>query len=152
MPEIGDPAPPFDGMTHEGDRVSLGHYKGKRLALYFYPRDNTPGCTKQACNLRDNYTLLQKHNIEILGVSDDGVESHKKFVGKFDLPFPLLADTEKTTLTAYGTYGEKKMYGRTYMGTIRKTFLIDEEGVIVDIITKPKVGAHTEEILSRFGI
>jgi peroxiredoxin Q/BCP len=152
MPEIGDRAPHFEGLTQGGDLVSLDNYKGKRLALYFYPRDNTPGCTKQACNLRDNYTLLQKHNVEILGVSDDGVESHEKFAGKYELPFPLLADTDKLALNAYGTYGEKKMYGRSYMGTLRKTFLIDEEGVIVDIIEKPKVGAHSEEIIKRFGL
>lgn len=152
MPEIGDPAPHFDGMTQGDNRVTLDSYKGKRLALYFYPRDNTPGCTIQACNLRDNYTLLKKHDIEILGVSDDGVGQHDKFAAKHELPFPLLADTEKLALNAYGTYGEKKMYGRTYMGTIRTTFLIDEEGVIVDIIKKPKVGDHAQEILKRFGV
>lgn len=150
MPEIGDPAPYFQGKTQEGTSISLDDYKGKRLALYFYPRDNTPGCTKQACNLRDNYTILMENGVAILGVSDDPVEKHKKFAGKFDLPFPLLADTQKTTLNAYGVYGEKKLYGRTYFGTIRQTFLIDESGLIKHIIKKPKVGAHAEEILKAF--
>ncbi|TDI72420.1 MAG: thioredoxin-dependent thiol peroxidase [Bacteroidetes bacterium] len=150
MPEIGDPAPYFQGTTQEGTSISLDDYKGKRLALYFYPRDNTPGCTKQACNLRDNYTILMENGVAILGVSDDPVEKHKKFAGKFDLPFPLLADTQKTTLNAYGVYGEKKLYGRTYFGTIRQTFLIDESGLIKHIIKKPKVGAHAEEILKAF--
>lgn len=150
MPEIGDPAPYFQGTTQEGTSISLDDYKGKRLALYFYPRDNTPGCTKQACNLRDNYTILMENGVAILGVSDDPVEKHKKFAGKFDLPFPLLADTQKTTLNAYGVYGEKKLYGRTYLGTIRQTFLIDESGLIKHIIKKPKVGAHAEEILKAF--
>jgi len=150
MPEIGDPAPYFQGTTQEGTSISLDDYKGKRLALYFYPRDNTPGCTKQACNLRDNYTILMENGVAILGVSDDPVEKHKKFAGKFDLPFPLLADTQKTTLNAYGVYGEKKLYGRTYFGTIRQTFLIDESGLIKHIIEKPKVGAHAEEILKAF--
>lgn len=150
MPEIGDPAPYFQGTTQEGTSISLDDYKGKRLALYFYPRDNTPGCTKQACNLRDNYTILMENGVAILGVSDDPVEKHKKFAGKFDLPFPLLADTQKTTLNAYGVYGEKKLYGRTYFGTIRQTFLIDESGLIKHIIKKPMVGAHAEEILKAF--
>ncbi len=150
MPKIGDPAPYFQGTTQEGTSISLDDYKGKRLALYFYPRDNTPGCTKQACNLRDNYTILMENGVAILGVSDDPVEKHKKFAGKFDLPFPLLADTEKKTLNAYGTFGEKKLYGRTYMGTLRKTFLIDENGLIIHIIKKPKVGVHAEEILKAF--
>lgn len=150
MPEIGDPAPYFQGKTQEGTSISLDDYKGKRLALYFYPRDNTPGCTKQACNLRDNYTILMENGVAILGVSDDPVEKHKKFAGKFDLPFPLLADTQKTTLNAYGVYGEKKLYGRTYFGTVRQTFLIDESGLIKHIIKKPKVGAHAEEILKAF--
>lgn len=150
MPQIGDPAPYFEGLTQGGAHVSLDDYKGKRLALYFYPRDHTPGCTKQACNLRDNYTMLTKSRIAILGVSDDPVEKHETFAAKFDLPFPLLADTEKKTLNAYGTFGEKKLYGRTYMGTLRKTFLIDENGLIIHIIKKPKVGVHAEEILKSF--
>ncbi|GMQ82410.1 MAG: thioredoxin-dependent thiol peroxidase [Rhodothermia bacterium] len=150
MPQIGDPAPYFEGSTQEGTSISLDDYEGKRLALYFYPRDNTPGCTRQACNLRDNYTLLTENGIEILGVSDDPVEKHRKFAEKLDLPFPLLADTHKSTLNAYGTFGEKKLYGRTYMGTIRQTFLIDEKGLIKHIIKKPKVGAHAEEILRAF--
>ena len=151
MPEIGDPAPHFEGEVQGGRRLSLDDYRGKRLALYFYPRDNTPGCTKQACNLRDNFELLAEHEIHVIGVSDDPVVKHENFTKKFDLPFPLLADTEKTVLNAYGTYGEKKLYGRAYMGTLRMTFLIDENGLIKDIIKKPKVGAHAEEILNKFG-
>ena len=148
--KIGDKAPHFEGPIQGGGRVSLEDYSGKRLALYFYPRDNTPGCTKQACNLRDNFELLAEHGIHILGVSDDPVSKHESFADKYDLPFPLLADTEKATLNAFGVYGEKKNYGRTYMGTNRTTFLIDEKGVIKHIIRKPKVGVHSDEIIQAF--
>ena len=152
MLEIGDPAPHFEGETQDGTHISLDDYKGKRVALYFYPRDNTPGCTRQACNLRDNFEELKEKGIEIVGVSDDPVSKHEKFAEKFDLPFPLIADTEKTVLLAYETYGEKRLYGKTYMGTIRKTFLIDINGHIKDIIKKPKVGEHANEILKGFGV
>ncbi len=150
MPEIGDPAPHFEGPIQGGGQISLDDYKGMKVALYFYPRDNTPGCTVQACNLRDNFEMLRDHGIEIIGVSDDPVSKHEKFADKFDLCFPLLADTEKTVLIAYGVYGEKKMYGRSFLGTKRMTFLIDENGMIKHIVKKPKVREHAEEILKGF--
>jgi len=150
MPEIGDPAPHFDGPVQGGGEISLDDYAGKKVALYFYPRDNTPGCTRQACNLRDNFEMLRDHGIEIVGVSDDPISKHEKFADKHNLPFPLLADTEKTVLFAYGAYGEKKMYGRSFLGTKRVTFLIGENGMIEHIIKKPKVGEHAEQILKGF--
>lgn len=150
-PEIGTPAPTFKGETQDGS-VSSEDLRGKKIALYFYPRDNTPGCTKQACNLRDNFELLGQNGIVIVGVSDDPAAKHAKFAEKFDLPFPLIADTEHEVLNAYGARREKSMYGKKYLGTVRSTFLIDEEGVLVDIIAKPKVGQHAEEIMKRFGV
>ena len=152
MPEVGDAAPDFSGPTQDGSIVSLSDFKGKKLAVYFYPRDNTPGCTKQACNLRDNFEILQKAGVGIVGVSDDPVDKHLNFAEKFDLPFPLIADTEQEMLNAYGTYGEKNLYGRKFMGTKRTTFLIDESGTIVHVFKRPKVGEHTQEILKAFGI
>jgi peroxiredoxin Q/BCP len=151
FPEIGSPAPAFAGDTQNGT-VSSAELRGKKVALYFYPRDNTPGCTKQACNLRDHFEQLGEHGIAIVGVSDDPAAKHAKFADKYDLPFPLIADTEHEVMTAYGARGEKSMYGRKYLGTIRSTFLIDEDGVLVDIIKKPKTGKHAEEIMKRFGI
>ena len=150
MPEIGKPAPSFSGETQDG-HISSEDLKGSKIALYFYPRDNTPGCTKQACNLRDNYEALKDAGIAIVGVSDDPAAKHSKFAEKHDLPFPLIADTEHEVLEAYGVWREKNMYGRKYMGTVRSTYLIDEEGTLVDIIKRPKVGKHAEEILERFG-
>lgn len=150
-PEIGTPAPPFKGETQDGS-VSSEDLRGKKIALYFYPRDNTPGCTKQACNLRDNFEVLGQKGIVIVGVSDDPAAKHAKFAEKFDLPFPLIADTEHEVLNAYGARREKSMYGKKYLGTVRSTFLIDEGGVLVDIIAKPKVGQHAEEIMKRFGV
>ena len=118
--------------------------------LYFYPQDNTPTCTEQACNLRDNFSSLQKEGIIVLGVSPDEVAKHKKFETKFTLPFTLLADTERTIIDKYGVWGEKKMYGKAYMGLLRTTFLIDEKGIIKKIFLKPKSKQHTEEILNAF--
>ena len=120
------------------------------MVLYFYPQENTPTCTEQACNLRDNYAALQKEGIIVLGVSPDEVAKHKKFETKFTLPFTLLADTERTVIDKYGVWGEKKMYGKAYMGLLRTTFLIDEKGVIKKIFLKPKSKQHTEEILNAF--
>ena len=145
--EAGAPAPSFSGPTQSGDNISLANFKGQKIALYFYPRDNTSGCTKQACNLRDNYKLLDSEGIAIIGVSDDPVASHLKFSDKFDLPFPLIADTDRDILNAYGVWVEKNMYGRKYMGTARTTFIISEEGKIEDIIEKVKTKEHTEQIL-----
>lgn len=150
IPEAGSPAPDFSGAIQGGDSISLQDFKGRKLALYFYPRDNTPGCNRQACNLRDNYESLKSAGISIIGVSDDPVEKHDKFAAKFDLPFPLIADTEREIMTVYGAFGEKNMYGRKFMGTKRTTFLIDEDGIIVHVIKKPKVGEHTAEIMKWF--
>jgi peroxiredoxin Q/BCP len=150
MPEVGAPAPDFSGVTQDGEEISLSDFEGKKLALYFYPRDNTPGCTRQACNLRDNFSELEKQNIAIVGVSDDPVDEHVKFANKYDLPFPLIADTDRAVLHSYGTYGQKNLYGRIFMGTKRTTFLIDEDGMIRKIIKRPKVGEHADEIIKGF--
>jgi peroxiredoxin Q/BCP len=148
--EAGKPAPAFSGPTQTGETISLKQFRGQKIALFFYPKDNTPGCTKQACNLRDNYKLLETEGIAVIGVSHDPVESHVKFSDKFDLPFPLIADTDRDILDAYGVWIEKSMYGRKYMGTKRTTVLIDESGMIRHIIEKPKVGQHAEEIIKLF--
>ena len=140
----------FRSVDQNGDKVSLAQFKGKKVVLYFYPQDNTPTCTEQACNLRDNYAALQKEGIIVLGVSPDEVAKHKKFETKFTLPFTLLADTERTVIDKYGVWGEKKMYGKAYMGLLRTTFLIDEKGIIKKIFLKPKSKQHTEEILNAF--
>lgn len=145
--KAGDPAPEFQGIDQNGDTVKLSDFKGKKLIIYFYPKDNTPGCTAQSCNLRDNYTELQKQGYEILGVSQDSEKSHQKFIDKFDLPFTLLADTDHTIHEVFGTWGEKSMYGKTYMGTLRTTFVINEEGNITEVIEKVKTKDHTAQIL-----
>ena len=145
--QIGDPAPDFESLDQRGDTVKLSDFRGRKVILYFYPKDDTPGCTAQACNLRDNYAALQQQGYEILGVSSDSVASHEKFAGKFDLPFTLIADEDKHINEAYGVWKEKSMYGRTYMGTARTTFVIDEEGKIADIIEKVKTGEHTAQIV-----
>ena len=150
MPDAGSSAPAFSGTTQHGKTISLEDYAGKKLALYFYPRDNTPGCTIQACNLRDNYESLGREGIAIVGVSDDSVESHAKFATGRKLPFPLIADTERIILNSYGVYGKKKMYGRKYMGTKRVTFLIDEKQIIRKVFKKPKVSNHSAEIIQGF--
>ena len=134
--KIGDAAPDFTVNDQDGNAVSLSDYKGKKVVLYFYPKDNTPGCTAEACNLRDNYSELQSAGYEILGVSTDSEKSHQKFIEKQELPFKLLADTEKS------------MYGRKYMGTARVTFIIDENGMIENIIEKVKTKDHTTQILT----
>jgi peroxiredoxin Q/BCP len=143
----GDKAPDFEVKDQNGDTVKLSDYKGKKVVLYFYPRDNTPGCTAQACNLRDNYKALQKAGYEVLGVSSDDEKSHQKFIEKQELPFKLLADTDKTVHEKYGTWVEKNMYGRKYMGTARTTFIINEEGNISEIIAKVKTKDHTAQVL-----
>lgn len=146
--KIGDKAPEFEVNDQSGNPVKLSDYKGKKVVLYFYPKDQTPGCTTQACNLRDNYQALQKAGYEILGISSDNEKSHQRFIEKQSLPFTLLADTEKKVHDLYGTWVEKKMYGRTYMGTARTTFIIDKEGIISDIIDKVKTKEHTAQILN----
>ncbi|MDX5482891.1 MAG: thioredoxin-dependent thiol peroxidase [Hymenobacteraceae bacterium] len=144
---IGDKAPEFEGKDQNGNTVKLSDYRGKKVILYFYPKDNTPGCTAQACNLRDNYSNLRQKGYEVIGVSTDSEKSHQNFIGKFELPFTLVADTDKQIVEQYGVWQEKSMYGRKYMGTMRYTFVIDEEGVIQDIITKVKTKEHAGQIL-----
>jgi len=143
----GDKAPLFTATDQNGQKVSLGSYKGKKLVLYFYPEDDTPTCTVQACNLRDNYSLLKKKGFEILGVSPDEPAKHKKFETKYSLPFTLLADPDHAIIDKYGVWGMKKLYGREYMGIHRTTFLIDEKGVIKKIFLRPKNKQHAEEIV-----
>lgn len=145
--QVGDKAPAFSGKDQDGKTIKLSDFKGKKVVLYFYPKDNTEGCTKQACNLRDNYKALQKAGYVVLGVSTDDEKSHTKFIKKFDLPFPLIADTDRKIHEQYGTWGEKQMYGKTYMGTYRTTFIIDEKGKIEEIIEKVKTAEHTAQIL-----
>lgn len=146
----GDAAPNFTAKDENGNTVSLSDFKGKKVILYFYPKDMTPGCTNQACNLRDNYAILQEKEIVILGVSPDDEARHQKFISKYELPFPLIADTDKAVINAYQVWGPKKFMGKTYDGVHRTTFLINEEGIIHDVIKKPKTKAHAEEILESF--
>ena len=146
--KIGDKAPDFNGKDQDGNNVSLADYKGKKLLLYFYPKDSTPGCTAEACSLRDGYDELLHSGYEVLGVSVDSEASHQKFIEKNKLPFRLLSDTDKAVVNAYGVWGEKKFMGKTYMGTIRTTFLIDENGIIENIITKVQTKDHANQILN----
>ncbi len=148
--KIGDQAPEFTAKDQNGNEVKLSDFTGKRVVIYFYPKDNTPGCTAQACNLRDNYSELQEQGIVILGVSADSEKSHIKFIDKFELPFPLLADTEKELINLYGVWGEKKFMGRVYDGIHRTTFVLDEDHEIIGIIEKPKTKDHTREILEIY--
>jgi peroxiredoxin Q/BCP len=144
----GDIAPGFKGMNQNGEQISLSDYSGKKVILYFYPKDSTPGCTTEACNLNDSYDMWLSKGYEVIGVSPDSVASHKKFAEKYKLNFNLIADTEKEILQQYGAWGEKKMYGKTYMGVLRTTFVVDEEGRIVDVFEKVKTKDHTNQILS----
>jgi peroxiredoxin Q/BCP len=146
----GDIAPDFTARDEKGNEVKLADLRGERVALYFYPKDDTPGCTRQACSLRDSYADLTDKNIKVLGVSLDDEASHQKFIGKFNLPFTLLADTDRKLSESYGVYGEKNMYGKKYMGVSRTTFLIDEEGKIKKIINKPNVEQHADEVIKAF--
>ena len=148
----GDTAPAFTGVDQNGNTVSLRDYKGKKLVLYFYPEDDTPTCTKQACNLRDNYSLLQQKGIEIVGVSEDTVSKHKKFETKFNLPFRMIADEQHNIINAYDVWGKKIFMGVIYDGLIRTTFLINENGIIDHVINRPKTGNHSFEILERWGL
>jgi len=146
----GNKAPNFKGQDQDGNTVSLADFKGKKIALYFYPEDDTPTCTIQACNLRDNFGLLKQHGITVIGISPDEVKNHKKFEGKYQLPFTLLADPKHTIIDKYGVWGEKQLYGRTYMGLHRTTFLIDEKGVIRKIFLKPRSKQHAEDIIKAW--
>lgn len=145
---VGDKAPDFKLPSGTGESVSLKDYKGKKVVLYFYPKDDTPGCTKEACSFRDNISILQRKGAVVIGVSPDSVESHKKFAEKFHLPFTLVSDEAKDVIKKYGVWKQKSMYGRTYMGIERTTFVIDEKGIISRIFPKVKVDGHTEEILA----
>ena len=149
MPAAGDAAPAFEGVDQNGEAVRLGDFEGRPLALYFYPKDDTPGCTKQACNLRDNTGALAEAGVAVVGVSEDGVESHERFAAKYDLPFPLLADPDHQILDAYGVYGEKSFYGKTIVGTKRTTFLIGPDGTVLHVFKRPKTDRHAEEILAK---
>jgi peroxiredoxin Q/BCP len=146
----GDKAPVFSGLDQNGKKTALGDFNGKKVVLYFYPEDDTPTCTIQACNLRDNYALLKKNGFVILGVSPDDEKKHKKFEMKFGLPFTLIADPHHEIIDKYGVWGEKKLYGREYMGIHRTTFLIDQKGMIRKIFLRPKNKQHAEEIIKTW--
>jgi peroxiredoxin Q/BCP len=145
--KAGDKAPDFKAINQNEKEISLADFAGKKLVLYFYPKDNTPTCTNEACNLRDNFSELKAAGYEVLGVSPDSAKKHTNFINKHELPFDLLVDDEHKMHEAYGVWGEKKMYGKTYMGTIRTTFLINEEGVIEKVIDKVKAKEHHSQIL-----
>lgn len=146
----GQKAPLFEGTGQDGKKIKLSDYKGKKVVLYFYPKDNTPGCTAEACNLRDNYSELKKNGFIVLGVSPDTEKSHQGFIEKYSLPFPLLSDPEKKILNLYGAYGEKMMYGKPVTGVLRSTFIIDENGNIEKIISKVNTAEHTEQIFKLY--
>ncbi len=148
----GDKAPVFSGINQDGENVSLNDFLGKKIILYFYPKDNTPGCTAEACNLNDNYANLTNKGFEVIGVSPDGIDSHKKFIAKHNLSFTLIADTEHSILEMYNAWGLKKMYGKEYMGVLRTTYIIDEEGTITKIINKVKTKDHTNQIYKELNI
>jgi len=145
--KAGDKAPNFSGLDENGNKVSLKDFKGKKLIIFFYPKDNTPTCTVEACNLRDNYSMLQKKGYALLGVSPDDQTKHQKFIQKFDLPFPLLADVDLKTIKAFDVWGPKKFMGKEYDGLHRTTFVIDEKGKIDQVITKVKSKMHAEQIV-----
>ena len=148
--KIGDKAPAFKAKNETGKELSLSDFKGKKLILYFYPKDNTPGCTKQACNFKDNYSALQKDGFEVLGVSPDSERKHTNFIEKYELPFSLLVDDDHTIMKDYGVWGKKKFMGKTYEGVLRTTFVIDEEGVIEQIVEKVKTKEATEQIRNLY--
>ena len=147
MLKIGDKAPDFEGLTAEGKTIGLKDYSGKKVILYFYPKDNTPGCTAQACNLRDNHDALLEKGYEVIGVSADTQKAHQKFTDKYKLPFPLIADVDKVVIKKYGVWGLKKFMGREYDGIFRTTFVISENGIIEDVITKVKTKEHSSQII-----
>jgi peroxiredoxin Q/BCP len=146
----GMKAPGFEGIDQNAKAVKLTDFKGKKIVLYFYPKDDTPGCTAEACNLRDNWDAFIKKGFVVLGVSPDNEKSHKRFAAKYSLPFPLIADVSKKIVNDYGVWGEKKMYGKSFMGVIRTTFIIDEKGIIEKIITKVDTGEHTKQIFDMY--
>ncbi len=150
--KVGDKAPDFKGLNQKEEEISLSDFSGKKLILYFYPKDNTPGCTAESCNLNDNYNFWLNKGFEVVGVSPDSVKSHVKFADKFGLKFNLIADTEKEILQDYGAWGEKSMYGKKYMGVLRTTFVIDENGKIVEIFEQVKTKDHTNQIEEALNI
>lgn len=152
MLQKGDKAPDFQGYNQKGERTNLSDFSGKRIILYFYPKDNTPGCTAEACNLNDNLAHFTNQGFVVIGISPDSIDSHERFATKFNLGFNLVADTDKSITQAYGAWGEKKNYGKTYMGLLRTTFIIDAQGVIEAIITKVDTKAHTEQIDKILGL
>ena len=149
MPEVGEKAPDFESIDQDGKKISLKQFKGKTVVLYFYPKDNTPGCTKEACSLRDRHSTFKKKNVAILGVSKDSEKSHQGFIEKYDLPFTLLSDTDKKVQMAYGVWQEKSLYGRKFMGTVRTTFVISPEQKIAFVFNKVDCPNHAEEILEK---
>jgi peroxiredoxin Q/BCP len=146
----GSVAPDFDVADQNGKRVHLKDFRGKKVILYFYPQDNTPTCTKEACNLRDNHQILADHGFIVLGVSPDAEKAHQKFIQKFDLPFALLADTEHEIIRKYGVWGEKTTFGKTYDGVHRVTYIIDEKGNIAHVIPKVESGTHAQQVLALY--
>lgn len=150
--KAGDKAPLFEGINQNGEKISLTDFKGKKLILYFYPKDDTPGCTAESCNLSDNYEYWLSQGFDVVGVSPDNQKSHQKFAGKYGLKFNLIADTETVILQQYDVWGEKSMYGRKYMGVMRTTFVIDENGVIADVYEKVDTKNHTDQIKASLNI
>ncbi len=150
--ETNTKAPDFEGIDQDKQTIKLSDYLGKKVVLYFYPKDNTPGCNAEACNLRDNYNDFIEKGFEVIGVSPDSDKTHLKFKEKHELPFNLIADTEKKIMEAYGVWGEKKLYGRVYMGVIRTTFIIDEKGIIETVFKKVKTKEHSEQIFKELDI
>ena len=146
--QIGDKAPSINAIDQNGNNITLEQYQGKKVVLYFYPKDMTPGCTAQSCNLSDNYTALQKNGYDVLGVSCDSVKRHQKFIAKYDLPFNLISDEDHKVVNDYGVWQLKKFMGREYMGIVRTTFIIDENGLISDIISKVNTKEHTTQIIN----
>src|SRR5579872_4796351 len=151
MIKVGDKAPDFSGVDENGEKISLKDFKGKKVVLYFYPKDDTTGCTAEACDFRDSYSRIKRKGVVLLGVSPDSEKSHQKFKEKYDLPFPLIADTDKVISNEYGVWQEKSMYGRKYMGIVRSTFVIDEKGKIMAVFPKVKVAGHVDEVLEALG-
>jgi len=148
----GDPAPLFTGKDQNGNEISLSKLKGKKVILYFYPKDNTPGCTAEACNLRDNYSGLKSKGFEVIGVSADNEKSHINFIGKYNLPFNLITDPEKSILKAYDAWGKKSLYGKIFNGILRKTFVIDEKGIIIKILDKVDTRNHSQQIMEALKV
>lgn len=145
----GDLAPAIKAVDQNGENITLDEYRGKKIVLYFYPKDNTPGCTAEACDLRDNYSQFIEKGFEVIGVSADSELSHQKFIAKYELPFRLISDVDKKVLQDYGAWGQKQMYGKSYMGILRKTFIIDENGYVEKIIEKVKTKEHSTQIFSE---